>query len=327
MNEMAPRPQSGDDGSRRDRRSGSLQRLDFSSFDSPIYEELVLEHADRLESERAAHVPPAPARRLSGALAPVLLSALPGAVLLGIGLVTGDPAWTIAGGAVLVCAVALATFAMRRGSHRDDIVDYRYRLDRFAETNGLHYVSVSPDPPRKGALFSLGDRDRRTENVILWPNRELEVGEYHYSSERDRGSGSPARWWYARIRLDRDLPELRLESNANRGYFGLGRLRQTGGAEHARGAECTTRLRASGGERFSLRSRQGESERARRLADERLLDLLVRLYVDLEIVNGEALLYSQEALGALDPSDWSGLVEIALLLRDQADNPSATSID
>lgn len=316
-------------------RSPALRPLDFSSFEAPIYEELVLEHAARLERERGARTPPSPALRLRGSLVPGLLAALPGAVLLGIGLAGGSPGWTIAGAALLACVAVLGAIALRTGSgDGDDAVDYRYRLDRFAAANGLEYVAVEPGPERRGALFSVGDRDRRTENVVRWPGAELEVGEYRYSG--DRGTATPGRWWYARIRLDGELPELRLESNANRGFLGLGSLRPTvgdgpiadpGQTDGAGAAAGTARLRAGDGERFALHARQRDGDRARALADEQLLDLLVRLYVDLEIAGGEALLYSQEALGGLDPADWSGLVEIARLLRARAGNPGDTVID
>lgn len=314
MNDAA-QPHGFDDEDPFRQRPALSRALDFAPFEETIFEEDVAHYL--AESADAASFATTPERGSStGAFSPLLVAAIPGIALLIIG-------WSIASSTLQIVGVALVALAViagvllqrKRAAQVDDLADYRFRLHNFAAANRLEFFAMRPDPERRGSLFTLGDADRRTQHVIRWPGRELEVGEYHFSTQNPRGKSVAAWWWYARIEVVGRLPELQLRTNANSGFFGLGRLQSPD--DGSRQLEQVV-LRTEGGEKYTLFADQLNIQAAQELSDSRLLDLLTRLYVDLEIIDGEALLYSQQPLGALDPSEWIALIEVALLLRKRS---------
>lgn len=311
MSEGSPPKGPGDEHASRG--FGLSRALDFGPLDRPIFEDEVLAFAAEVDREPEGISRLAQTPRTGNAL-PAVLAVIPGLVLFLIGLSSASAALQITGSVLLIGAAVLFYLVLRNGpTQAEDLADYRFRLHGFAVANGLAFTPTQHEYRQKGALFSLGDDDRRTENVLRWPGGELEVGEYHYSGIRSRGSAGIAQWWYARIGLNGPLPDLLLATNANSGFFGLGKLQQPTEQREQ------VKLHAQGRAKFTLSVAANNIPAAERFIDEPLLELLTRLYVDLEILDGEALLYSQQPLGALDSADWINLVDTTLVLRRRSE--------
>ena len=88
------------------------------------------------------------------------------------------------------------------------------RLDRFAKANGLIFSPVDPNPNYPGAIFGSGHSRAAYEHFRSASDRYLDFGNYRYTT----GSGknqSTHTWGFMALQLDRALPHMVLDSQAN----------------------------------------------------------------------------------------------------------------
>jgi hypothetical protein len=93
------------------------------------------------------------------------------------------------------------------------------RLSRFAGANGLQFRSASRNPSYPGCVFNLGDGRRAYDHLTTARGRYLDFGNYEYTT----GSGknrTTHHWGFLAMNLDRNLPNIVLDSKANNGLFG-----------------------------------------------------------------------------------------------------------
>jgi hypothetical protein len=94
-----------------------------------------------------------------------------------------------------------------------------YRLDTFASANGLVFSPRNADPQYPGAIFQIGRARAAVDHLRSASDRFLDYGNYRYTT----GSGknqSTRTWGFMALQLDRALPNMVLDSNANNGLFG-----------------------------------------------------------------------------------------------------------
>ena len=94
-----------------------------------------------------------------------------------------------------------------------------YRLETFANANGMIFSPVDHNPYYPGAIFNLGDSRKSLNHLRSASDRYLDIGNYQYTT----GSGknrSTHNWGFMALHLDRRLPNMVLDSKANNGLFG-----------------------------------------------------------------------------------------------------------
>jgi hypothetical protein len=93
------------------------------------------------------------------------------------------------------------------------------RIARFAQANGMTFSPVQGNPSYPGEIFQLG-RDRAAiDHVSTSSGRFLDLGNYRWTT----GSGKEQQtrtWGFLAIRLDRNMPNMVLDSKANNSLFG-----------------------------------------------------------------------------------------------------------
>ena len=100
------------------------------------------------------------------------------------------------------------------------------RLSQFAAANGLRFGSRSSSLSYPGCVFQSGDSRFVFDHFATTSGRFLDFGNYQYST----GSGKSRqvhRWGFLALQLDRQLPNMVLDSKANNGLFGGTNLPQT----------------------------------------------------------------------------------------------------
>ena len=93
------------------------------------------------------------------------------------------------------------------------------RLTRFAARNGLQFRNRSVSVSYPGCVFQTGDDRSAYDHFSTTSGRFLDFGNYQYSTGSGK-SRSTHRWGYLALQLDRQLPNMVLDSKANNGLFG-----------------------------------------------------------------------------------------------------------
>jgi hypothetical protein len=94
-----------------------------------------------------------------------------------------------------------------------------YRLTQFAQANGLQFRTRSPAPSYPGMIFNLGDSRAATNHLNSTTGRYFDLGTYQYSTGSGK-SRSTHLWGFLALKLDRELPNMVLDSKENNGIFG-----------------------------------------------------------------------------------------------------------
>lgn len=222
--------------------------------------------------------------------------------------------WLLPAAAVAGLTVALCAYVVRGATRQHRALpDQRWRLTGFAEANGIELVEQEADPAAVGSVIGRGDKNRRFEGVLRWPDRSFEIGEYRSTDVGYRGIESPIGFGYARIALDGAAPPFLLDAKANNSMVDGGSI---AGFVDMRNP---VRLRAANGARFTLWAWTRDQERAGAFADQELLDLLAERPVDLEVIGDEAFLYMPQAFPVVDAELWIWLRAVVDALRARAD--------
>jgi hypothetical protein len=93
------------------------------------------------------------------------------------------------------------------------------RLSQFAAANGMQFRTRSPNPQYSGMIFNLGDSRSAFNHLSSTTGRYFDLGDFQYST----GSGknrSTHYWGFLALKLDRELPNMVLDSKENNSLFG-----------------------------------------------------------------------------------------------------------
>ncbi len=115
--------------------------------------------------------------------------------------------------AILIGGGVLAWFGYRGARER------RYRLNRFAQANGMSYEAKIDDPPLPGMIFSIGGGRVAKDLVRGTAPRFVEFGNYQYTVKSGKNSTTYT-WGYVAVKLDVPLPNIVLDAEGNNSVFG-----------------------------------------------------------------------------------------------------------
>lgn len=93
------------------------------------------------------------------------------------------------------------------------------RIDRFARANGLVFSPADADPKYAGSIFQLGSGRRATEHLMSQAGRFFDMGNFQYTTSNGKESTTHT-WGFMALKLDRRLPHMVLDAQANNGFFG-----------------------------------------------------------------------------------------------------------
>ncbi len=202
--------------------------------------------------------------------------------------------------------IAVRAFGGFRGAG-----ERRYRLDRFAQANGMTYLPEQPAPALPGMIFSQGSSRQATDLVRGERPRFVEFANYRYTT----GSGknkSTHRWGYVAVRLDVPLPHIVLDAKSNNGLFG---------SNLPASFDPAQRLSLEGDfdRYFSLSCPRGYEADALYLFTP---DIMARFIdnaaaLDVEIVDDWLFLYAKRDFSTLDPATWAWLFSVVGALLDK----------
>lgn len=176
-----------------------------------------------------------------------------------------------------------------------------YRLRKFAEANGMHFILSQPSPPLSGMIFQLG-RNRVGKDILRGTSpRFVEIGNYDYTT----GSGKDQTthtWGYIAIHLDVPLPHMVLDATGNNSLFGTNLP-----ASFSR----SQRLQLEGdfNKYFSLYCPKGYEQDALYLFTPDIMSRFIdhAATLDVEIIDDWLFLYSKRQFTTLDPNTWAWL--------------------
>lgn len=176
----------------------------------------------------------------------------------------------------------------------------RYRLNRFAQANGMSYEGRVASPSLPGMIFSLGSSRLSTDLVRGTKPRFVEFGNYQYTVRSGKNS-TTYRWGYVAVKLDVPLPNIVLDAKGNNGF----------GSNLPASFQKEQRLSLEGNfdQYFTLYCPEGYERDALYLFSP---DIMARFIdnaaeLDVEIVDDWVFLYTQRKVSTLDPATWAWL--------------------
>jgi hypothetical protein len=151
----------------------------------------------------------------------IVLIAITGLVFLnvmGVLLVSGSNASRVILPVVLI-TVAVVVILLVRNARGGGKWARWLRLERFAQANGMTFSPMQGNPAYPGQIFQLG-RDRvALDHLSTASGRFLDTGNFRWIT----GSGKSQEthtWGFLALRLDRNMPNIVLDSKANNSIFG-----------------------------------------------------------------------------------------------------------
>lgn len=186
-----------------------------------------------------------------------------------------------------------------------------YRLDRFAQANGMTWYPEAKAPALPGMIFDAGHSRVATDILRGDRPRLVEFANYRYKT----GSGkneSTHTWGYVAVKLANPLPHIVLDATGNNGWFG---------SNLPESFDTHQRLSLEGDfdRYFALYCPEGYERDALYLFTP---DIMARFVdnaaaLDVEIVDDWLFLYAQRDLSTLDPATWEWLFSVVRSLLDK----------
>lgn len=186
-----------------------------------------------------------------------------------------------------------------------------YRLDRFAQANGMTWHAESPAPPLPGMIFGLGHGRRATDILRGSEPRFVEFANYRYTT----GSGknqTTHQWGYVAVKLSTPLPHIVLDALGNNALFGSN-------LPASFDREQRLSLEGDFDRYFALYCPRGYESDALYLFTP---DIMARFTdnaaaLDVEIVDDWLFLYAKRDFSTLDPATWAWLFAAVAALLDK----------
>ncbi|MFS0734434.1 hypothetical protein ABC304_00755 [Microbacterium sp. 1P10UB] len=210
---------------------------------------------------------------------------------------------------VIIGVVAAAVVALVRGIANGS--KRRFRLARFAVSNGMSYLPRLSSPALPGMIFGRGSSRQASDLVRGERPRFVEFANYRYTT----GSGknrTTHRWGYVAIKLDVPLPHIVLDALSNNGLFG---------SNLPSSFDRDQRLSLEGDfdRHFALYCPNGYERDALYLFTP---DIMARFIdnaaaLDVEIVDQWLFLYAKRDMSTLDPATWAWLFGAVGALLDK----------
>ncbi|GAA3028667.1 hypothetical protein [Microbacterium dextranolyticum] len=186
-----------------------------------------------------------------------------------------------------------------------------YRLDRFAQANGMTWYPEANDPPLPGMIFGVGHSRRATDIVRGERPRLVEFANYSYKT----GSGkneTTSTWGYVAVKLATPLPHIVLDATGNNSVFG---------SNLPASFDRHQRLGLEGDfdRYFTLYCPAGYERDALYLFTPdvmaRFIDTAAAL--DVEIVDDWLFLYTSREASTVDPATWAWLFSVVRAILDK----------
>ena len=186
-----------------------------------------------------------------------------------------------------------------------------YRLDRFAQANGMTWFAEAKNPPLPGMIFDIGS-ERVARDIVRGDRpRLVEFGNHRYTT----GSGknrTTHHWGYVAVHLSSPLPHIVLDAVGNNGLFG---------SNLPASFDKSQRLSLEGDfdRYFALYCPRGYERDALYLFTP---DIMARFIdnaaaLDVEIVDDWLFLYAKRDFSTLDPRTWAWLFSVVGALLDK----------
>lgn len=216
--------------------------------------------------------------------------------------------------------VAVAVVIQRFGS-RGNWTKW-LRLTRFADANELRFTSSAPGPSYPGCIFTIGDARMVSDHFVTPSGRFLDFGNYRYST----GSGknrTTRHWGFLALQLDRNMPNIVLDSKANNGIFRTTNLPATFSRDQI------LRLEGDFDRYFTLYCPKEYEQDALYVLTPDLMALLIddAAPFDVEIADSWIFFYSQAPLDMLAPSTYQRLFRIVQTVGVKAIRQTARYAD
>ncbi|MFB8387964.1 hypothetical protein ACFC3F_12575 [Microbacterium sp. NPDC055910] len=187
----------------------------------------------------------------------------------------------------------------------------RFRLDRFAQANGMGYLPTLANPRLPGMIFGLGSSRQSLDLVRGTRPRFVEFANYRYTTGSGKNRTTHS-WGYVAVKLDVPLPHIVLDALGNNGLFG---------SNLPTSFDRDQRLSLEGDfdRYFSLYCPTGYERDALYLFTP---DIMARFIdnaaaLDVEIVDDWLFLYAKRDFSTLDPATWSWLFSVVGALLDK----------
>ncbi|RLK52170.1 hypothetical protein [Microbacterium telephonicum] len=204
---------------------------------------------------------------------------------------------------VIGLGIAGAVYAIVRAV-RGSSGERVYRLDRFAQANGMRWFARADAPPLPGMLFGVGHSRRATDIVRGDRPRLVEFANYRYKTGSGKNETTHA-WGYVAVRLAQPLPHIVLDATSNNSLFGSNLP-----ASFDRGQRLS--LEGDFDDHFALYCPAGYERDALYLFTP---DIMARFIdsaaaLDVEIVDDWLFLYAKRDFSTLDPATWAWLFSV-----------------
>jgi hypothetical protein len=205
----------------------------------------------------------------------------------------------------IIAIVAIILLAARSGL-RTGKWETWFRLDTFANANGMIFSPIDPGPSYPGAIFNVGDSRKALNHLRSVTDRYLDIGNYQYSTGSGK-SRSTHTWGFMAMQLDRKLPNMVLDTKANNGLFGTTNLPATFAKNQV------LSLEGDFNEHFTLYCPKQYERDALYVFTPDLMALLIdnAAPFDVEIVDDWMFVYSSTAFQSASPAVYQRLFQIA----------------
>lgn len=213
---------------------------------------------------------------------------------------------------LILAAVGVGLYFLVRLLVRGPNLERWWRLNHFAQANGMTWFPVSTNPPLPGMIFSQGSARTTTDIVRGEKPRLVEFGNHSFVT----GSGknkTTHRWGYVAVHLSTPLPHIVLDAEGNNlGLFGSNLPTRFN-------KEQRLSLEGDFDRYFSLYCPRGYEADALYLFTP---DIMARFVdkaaaLDVEIVDDWLFFYTRGEIAGTDPARWAWLFSIVSAMLDK----------
>lgn len=178
------------------------------------------------------------------------------------------------------------------------------RLQRFARSNGLHYIPEARDPVRIGMIFTAGSRRLVRDLIYSEDGVPFELGKFQYAGRSHERT--VRRFGFVHLRMPRRLPHMVLVARRRLGPFHRSNL------PWRIDRNQVLRLGGQFDEHFTLYCPAEYAEDARYVFTPKLMSVLLEKATsfDVEIVEDRLLLYRAKPLAMMSPATYDLLGEL-----------------